>query len=150
MTNEFLCNVTCAHPDWLVTLFCWQWLLFLMRTRGKSSRWRFTKSLRFYSSSRSSKCVPTSNTSATTILTNNHFLNLNTPVVVQYCSLRSHHPDMPFNNMALAYCMEGVNTTVFTPDRTWGRENNLKHIKTVHFSQKPELSDHDCFSCMYI
>jgi len=48
---------------------------------------------------------------------NNYFLNLNTPVVDEYCSLGSHHPDMPFNNMALAYCMEGVNTTAITPDR---------------------------------
>jgi hypothetical protein len=137
MTNKFLCNVTCAHPDWhwLVILFCWQWLLFLMRSWGKSSRWRFTKSLRFYSS-QSSSCDPTNNTSATTILMNNYFLNLNTPVVDEYCSFRSHHPDMPFNNMVPAYCMESVNTTAITPDRTWGRENNLKHIKTVHFSQK--------------
>jgi hypothetical protein len=57
---------------------------------------------------------------------------------------------MPFNNMALAYCMEGVNTTANTPDRTWGRENNLMHIKTVHFNQKPEVSDHNRFSSMFI
>ena len=105
MTNKFLCNVTGAHPDWLVILFCRQWLLFLIRSWGKSSRWRSTKSLRFYSS-QSSSCVPTNNTSATTILMNNYFLNLNTPVVDQYCSFRSHHPDMPFNNMVLAYCIE--------------------------------------------
>ena len=146
MTNEFLCKVTCAHPDWLVIVFCWQWLLFLMRTWGKSSGWRLTKSLSFYSSW-SSNCVPTNRTSATKILMNNYFLNLNTPVVDKYCSLGSHHPNMPFNNMALAYWTEGVNTIAITPDRIWGRENNLKHIKTVHFNQKPEISEHDCFPC---
>jgi hypothetical protein len=57
---------------------------------------------------------------------------------------------MPFNNMALADCTEGVNATAITPYGTWDRENNLKHIKPVHFSQREKVLTTTVFhACLF-